>query len=92
MTANQAMLPIHAMCHAFGVSRSGYYAWAKRRPPSGSNGRRQGLTCPPPKQHPRSTFPLQYRTKTDAAQFDPPPEAVPVKAMELARTDVISVV
>ncbi|HEX2018779.1 MAG TPA: hypothetical protein VGO17_07550 [Aurantimonas sp.] len=22
------MFPIHAMCNAFGVSRSGYYAWA----------------------------------------------------------------
>lgn len=32
MTANQAMFPIHAMCKAFGVSRSGYYAWAGRRP------------------------------------------------------------
>jgi putative transposase len=32
MTANQAMFPIHAMCNAFGVSRSGYYAWVGRRP------------------------------------------------------------
>lgn len=37
MTANQAMFPIHAMCHAFGVSRSGYYAWAGRRPSAWAN-------------------------------------------------------
>lgn len=37
MTANQAMFPIHAMCHAFGVSRSGYYAWAGRRPSARAN-------------------------------------------------------
>jgi len=32
MRANQAMLPIHAMCTAFGNSRSGDDAWAGRRP------------------------------------------------------------
>jgi hypothetical protein len=37
MTANQAMFPIHAMCNAFGVSRSGYYAWVGRRPSARAN-------------------------------------------------------
>ena len=37
MTANQAMFPIHAMCNAFGVSRSGFYAWAGRRPSARAN-------------------------------------------------------
>ena len=32
MTANQAMFPIQTMCKAFGVSRSGYYAWLGREP------------------------------------------------------------
>jgi len=32
MTANQAEFPIAAMCTAFGVSRSSYYAWHDRRP------------------------------------------------------------
>lgn len=31
------MFPIHTMCHAFGVSRSGYYAWAGRRPSARTN-------------------------------------------------------
>ena len=37
MTANQAMFPIHAMCNAFGVSRSGYYAWVGRQPSARAN-------------------------------------------------------
>ena len=32
MNANQAALPVRAMCKVLGVSPSGYYAWARRSP------------------------------------------------------------
>ena len=32
MEAMASAYPLHALCEAFGVSRSGYYAWRKREP------------------------------------------------------------
>ena len=34
MSANQACFPVASMARVLGVSKAGYYAWLRRRPPS----------------------------------------------------------
>ncbi len=66
MTANQAMFPIHAMRNAFGVSRSGYYAWAGRRPSAGANADAVLVECITALHRPRRR-PMERRIHAELA-------------------------